>query len=165
MIVVALNLTNQRAGGDEEEVPSQGNSHIQDGGVSPIVYNSVPPTSGPHYDSIANWGVYSEPLRYEQILHNLEDGGVAIYYQCEEGCPEVVQQLEEVVTPYLDAGRRILLLPNVPTWTENNSQPLHQDMAARIAVTTWQQIEKYDELNPTQIRAFIERYEGIDNHQ
>ena len=164
MVVLLSNRNPQLAVGNEL-IPSLGNSHVQEGSVSPIAYNSTPPTSGPHYGSIAEWGTYTEPLRYEQVLHNLEDGGIAVYYQCEEECPEVVEQLEEIVAPYLDAGRRILLFPNVPTWTENNSQPLHQDMEARIAVTTWQRIEKYEEVEPAQIRAFIERYEGINNHQ
>lgn len=164
LVVVISNRKQQLVGGDEE-IPTLGNAHVQDGTTSPIAYNSVPPTSGPHYGSIANWGIYREPLRYEQILHNLEDGGVVIYYQCEEECPEVVEQLEEVITPYVDAGRKIVLLPNVPTWTENNSQPLHQDMEALIAITAWQRIDKYNEFEPSRLQAFIERYEGIDNHR
>jgi hypothetical protein len=140
-------------------------SHIQDNSVSPIAYESVPPISGPHYGTIANWAVYTEPLRYEQVLHNLEHGGVAIYYQCEQACPALVTQLEDIVAPYLASGRKVLLLPNVPTWKPLYNRPYHQDMETRIAVTTWHQIEKYNEVEPTKIQAFIEQYEGIDNHQ
>jgi hypothetical protein len=139
-------------------------AHIPDGSMSSFTYSSVPPTSGPHYETVADWVVYSEPLRYEQVLHNLEHGGIAIYYQCEQECPAVVQQLEAIVTPYLAAGRKVLMLPNVPTWREMYNQPWHQDMQARIAVIAWHHIEKYNEVEPLAIQNFIEQYEGIDNH-
>ena len=45
------------------------------------------------------------------------------------------------------------------------NKPYHQHMEARIAVTAWHHSEKYNEVEPTKIQAFIERYEGIDNHQ
>lgn len=61
-------------------------THIREGSISPMAYATIPPTTGPHYATVADWGIYAEPLRYEQVLHNLEDGGVAIYYQCEEKC-------------------------------------------------------------------------------
>jgi hypothetical protein len=141
------------------------NAHMPEGSMSSFSYSSVPPTAGPHYETVADWTVYSEPLRYEQVLHNLEHGGIAIYYQCEPECPEVVQQLEEVVAPYLTAGSNILVLPNVPSWREMYNKPYHQDMEARIAVTAWDHIDKFDVVESLEIQAFIERYEGIDNHQ
>ncbi len=33
-------------------------------------------------------GVHTEPIRYEHLVHNLEDGGVVIYYQA-DGCPNL----------------------------------------------------------------------------
>jgi len=168
-LVVYLNIRNQTPVGDEQAVPTLGNAHIQEGGVSPIAYNSTPPTSGPHYGGMAPWGIQRQPQRYEQLLHNLEDGGVAVYYQCAEECPELERQLEELLDPYARAQRRVLLLPNDPAWREppgrGNSQPLHQEMGNRIALTAWQRIDKFDEFDAERIRAFIERYEGIDHHR
>lgn len=163
-LVVYLNIRSQQPVGDEQVLASLGNTHIEDGGVSPIQYNSTPPTSGPHYDAMASFGASNTPVRYEQILHNLEDGGVAIYYQCEDGCPELVSQLEEVVIAYERTGRRVLLAPNDPTWTVNDSQPLHKDMESRIALTAWQRVDKFIDFDEARIRKFIERYEGIDHH-
>ena len=108
-LVVYLNIRNSAPVGDEQSVPSLGNMHIEQDSVSPINYNSTPPTSGPHYGSIVSWNIYREPQRYEQVIHNLEDGGVAIYYQCEDGCPELVNQLEEIVAPCVRTERRVLL--------------------------------------------------------
>lgn len=163
-LVVYLNIRNQQPAGDEQVLASLGNTHIEDGDVSPIQYNSTPPSSGPHYGGMAPFGLNNTPVRYEQILHNLEDSGVAIYYQCEDGCPELVSQLEEVVTAYQRAGKKVLLAPNDPTWTVNNSLPLHQDMESRIALTAWQRIDKFNDFDEARIRKFIDRYEGIDHH-
>ena len=87
-----------------------------------------------------------------------------IYYQCPEGCPEVVEQLKEIAQPYISQGRHVVLTPNDPNWSINGSQPLHQDMGARIAITAWTRILKMDEVDDGAIRAFIQRYVGIDHH-
>ena len=43
-------------------------------------WNSMPPTSGPHYGQWAIWGSYEEPIPLVQTTHNLEHGGVVIHY-------------------------------------------------------------------------------------
>lgn len=165
-LIVWVNVRGTASVGPVQRLPTQGNSHIPQGSVSPIEYNSTPPTSGPHYPGLAPWGIYREPIRYEQLIHNLEDGGVVIYYQCPEGCEELVQQLEALVQPYVDAGRHVVLVSNVPGWSPTEGgQPAHRDMGARIALTAWQVLDKFDEFDAERIRAFIERYEGIDHHR
>jgi hypothetical protein len=149
----------------EETFATQGNVHIPLGSVSPVAYNSTPPTSGPHYENLAAWGIHEQPVRYEHLVHNLEDGGVVVYYQCEDGCPELVAELETILEPYLDAGRHVALARNDPAWTVGGSQPLHQDMGARIALAAWQKLLTMDEVDADTIRQFIERYEGIDHHR
>ncbi len=163
-LVIYVNIRNSTPAGGEVSWPTQGNTHIQQGNASPIEYNTKPPTSGPHYPGLAPWDIYDEPVRYEQVVHNMEDGGVIVYYQCEDGCPELREQLAEVVRPYIVSGRHVLLMPNDPQWTEFGSQSAHQDMEARIALTAWQRLDKFDEFDAARIRAFIERYEGIDHH-
>lgn len=163
-LVIFLNIRNSAPVGDEESFASQGNTHIQQGSASPIDYNSTPPTSGPHYPGLAPWDIYDEPIRYEQVVHNMEDGGVIVYYQCEDGCPELQEQLAGVVQPYLNSGRHVLMMPNDPSWTGFGSQSAHRDMGARIALTAWQRLDKFDEFDAGRIRAFIDRYEGIDHH-
>ncbi|MYH61834.1 MAG: DUF3105 domain-containing protein [Caldilineaceae bacterium SB0675_bin_29] len=163
-LVIYVNIRNTAPVGEEESFASQGNTHIQQGSASPIDYNSTPPTSGPHYPGLAPWDIYDEPIRYEQVVHNMEDGGVIVYYQCEDSCPELREQLAGVVQPYLDSGRHVLMMPNDPNWTGFGSQSAHRDMEARIALTAWQRLDKFDEFDAGRIRAFIDRYEGIDHH-
>lgn len=163
-LVIYLNIRNTAPVGVEESWPTQGNTHIQQGSASPIEYNTTPPTSGPHYPGLAPWDIYDEPVRYEQVVHNMEDGGVIVYFQCDDGCPDLREQLAEVVQPYINSGRHVLMMPNDPEWTEFGSQSAHKDMESRIALTAWQRLDKFDEFDAGRIRAFIERYEGIDNH-
>lgn len=165
VLVIAMSIRSQMPVGEEQFMPTQGNSHISPGAVSPIEYNSIPPTSGPHYGGLAAWGIHREPQRYELLVHNMEDGGIVIYYQCEDGCPEVVSQLESLVNPYLLQRRHIAVVPNDPTWTDGGPAPLHKDMESRIALTSWQRIDKFDDFDAERIQNFIGRYEGIDQHR
>jgi hypothetical protein len=44
------------------------------------LWNTNPPTSGPHYEIPAIWGAYTEPVSLAQLVHNLEHGGIYILY-------------------------------------------------------------------------------------
>ena len=53
-------------------------------------WNTEPPTSGPHFgfDDAGNlgtviWGAYEEPLQLARVVHNLEHGGIYIFYGAE----------------------------------------------------------------------------------
>ncbi|MFN8467901.1 MAG: DUF3105 domain-containing protein [Caldilineaceae bacterium] len=148
----------------QESFNTQGNEHISNDTPNTFAYNSTPPTSGPHYGSLAPWGVYSEPQSYEYLVHNLEDGGVVIYYQCPDGCADTVTALEKVVQPYLNGNRHVVLAPNDPSWVDASWQSQHKDMGALIALTAWGNLFKLDAVDEDRIRAFIDKYEGIDHH-
>ena len=91
-------------------------------------WNTDPPTSGPHYQVPAVWGVYTDPVNQAQLVHNLEHGGVAIQYGSEVPAA-TVQQLKAfaqdhprgtVVAPYPSLGDQIAL----GAWvTESASEP------------------------------------------
>ena len=163
-LVVYLNIRAQQPVTGEEVLTSQGNVHLKPGDIAPVAYNSTPPTSGPHYGNLLAWNIYTQPQRYESLIHNLEDGGVIVYYQCADGCPEVVKELTKIVDSYLRAGRKVIVAPNNPKWTVGTSQPLHKDMGAKIALTAWQRILKMDSVDSQKMRTFIDKYEGIDHH-
>ena len=121
-------------------VENQGRTHIGPGEEHPA-YNSVPATSGWHYDipyAPAPWRAYSEPLLDEIVVHNLEHGGIGMYYNCPDGCPELVEQLMEI----RDEARRVVLAP-------------YPDMETRIALTAWDYIDTFEEFDEARIRSFI----------
>jgi hypothetical protein len=45
-----------------------------------IEYNTFPPSSGTHYFEPAVWDFYTEPVNPIQAVHNLEHGGVVIWW-------------------------------------------------------------------------------------
>ena len=130
-----------------QEVRSMGNQHIGPDQVGSIVYNSTPPTSGPHLVQLAGWGIHTEPIPNEMQVHNLEDGGVMVQYSCSD-CDELVAQLEDVVQRYHE---RVILAP----------YPALDDL---IALTAWGRIDKLDRFEEDRIVAFIDAYAGADHH-
>jgi Protein of unknown function (DUF3105). len=84
------------------DVPILPSPHIALGEIHPP-YNSDPPTSGPHTAALARWGVHSEPIAKETQLHNLEDGGVVINYDCQD-CPELIERLKVIADRYDRVG-------------------------------------------------------------
>ena len=148
----------------EQTFAMQGNIHIAHGQFSPTPYNSTPPTSGPHYPDIVAWQLYEQPFPYEQLVHNLEDGGVIIYYQCAEPCPDLVEQLRTLVQPYQEVSRHVVVAPNDPTWSLIGDVKPHADMGAPIALVAWRKLLKLDTVDVEKITQFIEAFEGIDHH-
>jgi hypothetical protein len=87
-------------------------------------WNTDPPTSGPHFGFNPNgsvgtviWGAYDEPVQLARVIHNLEHGGVYIFYG-DEVSDEVIAQLNEfyedhrngtVLAPYPKLGDKIAL--------------------------------------------------------
>jgi hypothetical protein len=130
-----------------EKYPDQGNDHLQAASDPHVPYNSDPPTSGPHLGYIAPWGVHTRPIVKELQVHNLEDGGVMVQYNCT--CPELVDKLRSIVTRY---DRFVVLAP-------------YPDMKGRIALTAWTRLDRFEDFDEKRIVRFIEAYRGIDHHK
>lgn len=129
-----------------EKYPDLGNAHIQTVSDPRIPYNSDPPTSGPHLPYIAPWGVHARPVPLPLQVHNLEDGGVMVQYNCT--CPELVDQLRGIVSKY---DKFVILAP-------------YPEMKSRIALTAWTRLDRLEEFDEKRILRFIEAYRGIDHH-
>ena len=126
-------------------VPILPSPHISLGDPHPH-YNSDPPTSGPHTAAKARWGVHAEPIAKEMQLHNLEDGGVAINYRCED-CPELVAQLTAIANRY----DRVVMAP-------------YSGMEGKITLTAWGKIDNLDKFDEARVVSFIKAHIGIDHH-
>jgi hypothetical protein len=140
----------QWTGSPGEFVPSMGNQHIGENEVGLRSYNSDPPTSGPHLNGRANWGIHENPIPKELQIHNLEDAGVAIQYNCDRTTPEcktLIDKLTQIVRRY----ENIILAP-------------YPGMSHKIALTAWSRIDKFNEFDEQRIARFIDAYHGIDHH-
>jgi hypothetical protein len=129
-----------------KEVPSLGNDHLKTPSDSHIPYNSTPPTSGPHLSYIAKWGVSKTPIADELQVHNLEDGGVMIQYNC-QNCDVLVARLEK----FADKYNKVIVAP-------------YPKMKTPIALTAWGRIDTMDQPDEARIERFIKAYMGIDHH-
>jgi len=132
-----------------QQLADLGNQHIPTVETPHAPYNSDPPTSGPHLPYIAPWGVHTRPIPPELQVHNLEDGGVMVQYNCPSACPDVVEKLKAIVQGYPD---RVILAP-------------YPGMKTRIALTAWTRIDTFDQVDESRIKGFIKAYRGIDHHK
>jgi hypothetical protein len=119
-----------------QEIEIQGAGHIPDGQEHPP-YNSNPPTSGPHYVQPANWGVYDDVLVDEQVVHNLEHGGIWITYKDLD--EEQLSILDQIARSNFGA---VVLSPR-PT---NDT---------KVAIASWGRLEKVDLIDEQYINNFI----------
>ncbi len=122
----------------EQSFPTQGQAHIRPNEPHPP-YNSNPPTSGWHWDDEQEWGIYTTPQIQEQLVHNLEHGGIIIQYK--DLPPEEVQRLTDLVNR--DSHHVILApYPGLPG-------------DAKVALTAWNYLQTCDGVNEDVIRAFV----------
>ncbi|MFW6195243.1 MAG: DUF3105 domain-containing protein [Chloroflexota bacterium] len=141
-------------GGPVEVAPDDGAEHIEPGTTPPEgTYSTTPPTSGPHWftepteaapdGAPARWGVYDDPLPDQVLIHNLEHGGIGLHYNCPDGCPELVEQLDSLIPP---GASQFILAP-------------YPDMDSRIAITSWRHLDKMEEFDEERILEFIDAYQ------
>ena len=75
-------------------------------------YSSTPAASGPHWDTPANWGVYQTPQAQEQVIHNLEHGGIVIWYQADQVTADQIAALETYTRSWNGTERyKVLVSP------------------------------------------------------
>jgi len=128
-----------------EAVPLMSASHVPLDS-DPGVYNSDPPTSGPHYAEEARAGFYDEniytyPAGY--LVHNLEHGYVIFWYNCrlldQDGCANLKSQIKTVMDEL--GGVKIIAYP----WPS---------LDVPVAMTSWGRLLKFETFDAEQAKAF-----------
>jgi len=122
-----------------EVISDLGRDHIATDSKKPE-YNSNPPTSGPHFATPASWGVYDKELPDQQIIHNLEHGGVWITFNSDLE-KEVIEKLKEIASSYKS---KVIMTPRAA----NDS---------KIALASWERLLKLDSYNEEEIKDFVAR--------
>jgi len=139
-------------------VPDAGSVHIADGticrgagapcGEDP--YSSLPATSGPHWNSPAAWGAYAAAQNESQLIHNLEHGGIVIWYDPEvvtdDQAADLTAYVEGQVASGLSGRFKFITSP----WGGDG------DLGGAVAVTAWRHILTLDTFNMDAIRAFAD---------
>jgi hypothetical protein len=126
-----------------EKFPDLGQEHIAEG--ESVDYNSNPPTSGAHYEVWAKWGIYEKAPVDEQLVHNLEHGGVIVSYNPTLIRGKVLEQLRAQVRELSQINPRIILTPR-------------DDFDGAIALTAWTYLQKLDRYDPDAIKTFYDAH-------
>jgi len=134
-----------------EHLPDEGNGHV--GGGQKVSYGSTPPASGSHWGQPAGpvpWGIKDQQLPSEAVVHNMEHGGVVIWYKGLTA--EDTSKLKDLVALLRTNGyNKIVLMP-------------YADMQdARVAVSAWRWLLKLPSYDDAPIVKFVKaHYDGPD---
>jgi hypothetical protein len=130
----------------------QGGIHIPEGQAGGP-YSSVPGTSGEHWNTATSpgpWGVYTTAQPQERLIHNLEHGGIVIWYQPNQLDADGVQALTAYVEQQVRTAKfKVILSP----WDG-------EDFGHPIAVTAWDWLLYLDSADIGQVRAFLDAHYG-----
>lgn len=136
-----------------------GNEHLEAINQPHIPYNSSPPSSGPHIGSLVGWEEYDEQVPPEAFVHNLEDGGIALTYDCPTGCEGVTGVLRTVLNDY--SGDNVLMFPYEDIIDSDG-------VSHASAAVAWGRVIYFDDFSDSatekDLRSFINSFEGINNH-
>jgi Protein of unknown function (DUF3105) len=111
-------------------------------------WNSFPATSGPHYGQWVLWGIYTEPVRQIQQIHNLEHGGVVIQY----GTKVPASDVDKITSFYRSDDNAMLVAP-------------FPKLGNKIAVEAWTYLSTcthFDQKGFTKFRDAL-RYHGPES--
>ncbi|MBI3442354.1 MAG: DUF3105 domain-containing protein [Candidatus Sungbacteria bacterium] len=129
-----------------------GREHIDLHAPVPKPYDSNPPSSGAHYPTPANWGVYDYEINDKIFIHNLEHGGIWIAYRPNVPA-KVIEDLKGIVKEF--GGSKIAMAPR----SAND---------ADIAIVAWTRVLKFNldngalsDKQKDDLRAF---YRAFKNH-
>lgn len=147
-----------------KHMPDQGRKHVSAEEVAKFVFNSNPPTSGPHLETWVKPGVYKVPQSEGELIHSLEHGYVEINYNCNaavvskgtsddtkvatasatnetDACKTLIGNVEEIAKK-----KKLFKLLVVP----------HPLITSPIVLTAWAYILPLDGYDEKQIVKFID---------
>jgi hypothetical protein len=143
--------------------PSQGHAHLDPGTADDFVYNSNPPTSGPHREIFTDTFLSPAPLPPYVAAHLLEHGNVILEYNCI--CPDIAAGLDSIATSFDNK-----LIPS------DHLQPTAQDvqsaeeqgmvvlvapyphMKSKIALTAWTRLATLNAVDQAKILSFVNTF-------
>lgn len=123
-----------------EKMPSLGRTHVEEG--TSISYNSVPPTSGSHYDTAADWGIYDTQIPDGTTVHNLEHGGINVSHNLVD--PVSVEALKDFIRNQVGFPGCFIV------------QPYASLPSGSVALTAWEWIEVFQGVDLPGMQMFID---------
>ena len=133
----------------EERIIEPSSLHVI--GDTEVVYDSSPPTSGPHQVPAPNGGVRTTPLSEPLQVGALESGAVILQYQ-PDAASAIIDQLEG-----LSVAEGVVVMPAARAFDDD----------AAVAFTAWGVRQLCSAVDIGAAEAFIERHVGtfFVNHE
>jgi Protein of unknown function (DUF3105) len=97
-----------------------------------VTYETFPPSSGIHNPSPAIWGNYRLPVDPRQAVHNLEHGGIVIWYG-----PGIAAKDRDALDRFYDEDENGVIISPLRDPFPGVSYPKHQSLGSKIALTVW----------------------------
>ncbi len=158
IIVLVLLMGGQPDPNAGVTLPNDGQTHVEQGttcrtaqapcGADP--YSSLPAASGPHWNGPAAWGAYESAQNETQLIHNLEHGGIVIWYDPESLTDAEIDQINTYVQGQVATGISGRFKFVASPWGAS------EDLGAAVAVTAWRHLLKLDAFDLDAVRAFAD---------
>ncbi len=129
--------------GEPQEIMAT-RQHVPEG--ENVIYNTIPPTSGDHWDWWARCGFYADGLPDERIVHNLEHGNIIVSYNLATG-PEV-----ERLRTFMDS------LELAPSWAITRFYDKIPE--GTVALSAWGVLDTMQGVDEERIETFFRHYSG-----
>lgn len=129
-------------GAQQTIMPSR--EHVPDGVT--VEYNTVPASSGEHYDTPVRCGFYQEAIPDERIVHNLEHGNIVVSYNFTD--PALVDRLEQTIGEIGAAN----------AW--GVTRPYDGIPIGTVALAAWGILDTMEGIDPDRIERFFDAYTG-----
>ena len=114
--------------------------------IFPAGYNTVPPTSGPHWQQWSNCGFFTHDLPDELLVHNLEHGNIIVSYNFTDAARTEALRAALSAIPLAEEfaiARRYDAIPE-----------------GMVAITAWGVLDRMMGVDSERIAAFFRDYPG-----
>ncbi|HEX8305608.1 MAG TPA: DUF3105 domain-containing protein [Jatrophihabitans sp.] len=122
--------------------------HLSVAALEKVQYNSIPPTSGPHFPIPPTPGIYDTPLQTGSFVHAEEHGHVIITYS-----PSLPAAQVSALKDIAKAHRGDVLMTPYPALTKG------------IALAAWGRLERFEQVDRPGIERFIVALAGRYDHR
>ena len=114
--------------------------------VDPEGYNTIPPTSGRHWDAWSACGFYNYPLPDELLVHNLEHGNIVISYNLADDVEVAELRAAVSAVPLAAEFAIVRRYPRLPP--------------GMVALAAWGALDRMLGVDAGRIAGFFEQYPG-----
>lgn len=97
-----------------------------------VTYHTFPAASGIHYPVPGILGNYRTPADPRQVVHNLEHGGVAVWYG-----PQISAEDRKALDDFYDSSPNAIVVTPLADPYPGVTYPKHKPLRSKIALTTW----------------------------